>query len=118
MNTASIFYIKVPVTAAIHRTRTKKTQNSSSVVSVMAALRPIHFLLACSFFLAALAQQACPEIPETGVKIGEPVPIVPGDIPKECSSFEILVGQFPFTAFAAMLTLASPRNQRAQLSKV
>lgn len=34
----------------------------------------------------------CPEIPETGVTIGDPVPIRPEDIPAGCSDFEILVG--------------------------
>jgi cutinase len=41
----------------------------------------------------SLAQGECPALPETGVQIGEPVPIVPGDIPAGCSSYEILVGQ-------------------------
>lgn len=41
----------------------------------------------------SFAQEDCPPLPETGVQIGEPVPIVPGDIPAGCSAFEILVGQ-------------------------
>lgn len=40
----------------------------------------------------AHAQETCPQIPDTGVEIGQPVPIVPGDIPPGCSDFEILVG--------------------------
>lgn len=36
----------------------------------------------------------CPEIPETGITIGDPVPIRPEDIPAGCSDFEILVGAF------------------------
>ncbi|KXH39121.1 hypothetical protein CSAL01_03152 [Colletotrichum salicis] len=35
-----------------------------------------------------------PELPETGVTIGDPVPIRPEDIPAGCSDFEILVGLF------------------------
>ncbi|KAJ0298224.1 hypothetical protein COL516b_010147 [Colletotrichum fioriniae] len=35
----------------------------------------------------------CPEIPETGVTIGDPVPIRPEDIPAGCSDFEILVAR-------------------------
>ncbi|KAG7042825.1 cutinase family protein [Colletotrichum scovillei] len=35
----------------------------------------------------------CPEIPETGITIGDPVPIRPEDIPAGCSDFEILVAR-------------------------
>ncbi|KAK1659748.1 cutinase-domain-containing protein [Colletotrichum godetiae] len=35
----------------------------------------------------------CPELPETGVTIGDPVPIRPEDIPAGCSDFEILVAR-------------------------
>ncbi|KAK1541490.1 cutinase [Colletotrichum paranaense] len=35
----------------------------------------------------------CPEVPETGVTIGDPVPIRPEDIPAGCSDFEILVAR-------------------------
>ncbi|KAL2880820.1 hypothetical protein SGCOL_003847 [Colletotrichum sp. CLE4] len=35
----------------------------------------------------------CPELPETGVTIGDPVPIRPEDIPVGCSDFEILVAR-------------------------
>lgn len=48
--------------------------------------------LAFSIAATGLGQQACPEIPDTGVEIGEPVPIKPEDIPRGCSPFEILVG--------------------------
>lgn len=42
----------------------------------------------------AMSQAAdCPEIPDTGVTIGEPVPIRPGDVPRGCSAYEILVGE-------------------------
>lgn len=37
--------------------------------------------------------QTCPEIPDTGVVIGDPVPIRPDHIPPGCSEFEILVGK-------------------------
>jgi hypothetical protein len=56
-------------------------------------------ILITSFYYAALftsisiAQGDCPSLPETGVQIGEPVPIIPGDIPSTCLDFEILVGQ-------------------------
>lgn len=38
-------------------------------------------------------QTVCPEIPDTGVSIGEPVPIRPEDVPRGCSAHEILVGK-------------------------
>jgi hypothetical protein len=50
-----------------------------------------------------LAQADCPPLPETGVKIGEPVPIVPGNIPVGCSAFEILVGQWSPAAYSRVL---------------
>ena len=50
-------------------------------------------LLAFALISMSSAQQACPEIPANDVEIGEPVPIVPGDIPKGCSAYEILVGK-------------------------
>ncbi|KEY69378.1 hypothetical protein S7711_08133 [Stachybotrys chartarum IBT 7711] len=37
--------------------------------------------------------QTCPEIPDTGVVIGDPVPIRPDHIPQGCSDFEILVAR-------------------------
>ena len=46
--------------------------------------------------LAAVAAQGsdtCPELPDTGVTIGDPVPIRPQDIPAGCSAYEILVGK-------------------------
>lgn len=43
--------------------------------------------------------QTCPPLPNTGVEIGEPVPINPGDIPAGCSAFEVLVGMFQLTNF-------------------
>lgn len=49
-----------------------------------------HFVLLARL---SLAQEDCPPLPETGVQIGEPVPIVPEDKPAGCSAFEILVGQ-------------------------
>lgn len=44
--------------------------------------------------LASAQDAECPELPETGVEIGEPVPINPNDIPPGCSDFEVLVGEF------------------------
>lgn len=41
----------------------------------------------------ARRQDNCPEVPETGVTIGEPVPMIPEHIPQGCSDFEILVGE-------------------------
>jgi cutinase len=40
-----------------------------------------------------IVAQACPEIPDTGVTIGDPVPIRPDHVPQGCSDFEILVGK-------------------------
>lgn len=37
--------------------------------------------------------QECPELPDTGVNMGDPVPMRPEDIPVGCSDFEILVGK-------------------------
>lgn len=49
--------------------------------------------LGFGFALSISAQgQECPEVPETGIEIGDPVPINPGDIPAGCSDFEVLVG--------------------------
>lgn len=47
------------------------------------------------FFTLAAAQNStnCPELPETGVTMGEPVPLHPEHIPAGCSDFEILVGK-------------------------
>ena len=52
-------------------------------------------LLAFTLISISSAQETCPEIPANDVQIGEPVPIVPGDIPKGCSAYEILVGKIP-----------------------
>jgi hypothetical protein len=41
-----------------------------------------------------IVAQACPEIPDTGVTIGDPVPIRPDHVPHGCSDFEILVGKY------------------------
>ncbi|ROT36170.1 alpha/beta-hydrolase [Sodiomyces alkalinus F11] len=41
----------------------------------------------------ARRQDNCPEVPDTGVTIGEPVPMIPEHIPQGCSDFEILVGE-------------------------
>ncbi|OHF04452.1 hypothetical protein CORC01_00304 [Colletotrichum orchidophilum] len=43
--------------------------------------------------VSAQGTDDCPEIPETGITIGDPVPIRPGDIPAGCSDFEILVAR-------------------------
>jgi cutinase len=43
--------------------------------------------------LGGVVSQTCPEIPDTGVTIGEPVPIRPEDIPPGCSDYEILVAR-------------------------
>lgn len=58
----------------------------------------MHFTLTTSVLFLSLSsicstQEACPAIPETGVTIGDPVPIKPEDIPRGCSPYEILVGQ-------------------------
>jgi cutinase len=54
-------------------------------------------LLAVSLMSLALAAAQepdnCPELPETGVVMGEPVPMHPEHIPAGCSDFEILVGK-------------------------
>lgn len=49
------------------------------------------FVIAATFHAFSLAQE-CPELPDTGVSIGEPVPIHPEHIPAGCSDFEVLVG--------------------------
>jgi cutinase len=41
---------------------------------------------------AAQGTDNCPELPDTGVTMGEPVPMHPEHIPAGCSNFEILVG--------------------------
>ena len=51
-----------------------------------------HALILGLLHLRGVASQTCPEIPDTGVVIGDPVPIRPEDIPPGCSDFEILVG--------------------------
>jgi hypothetical protein len=53
--------------------------------------------------LGGVVSQTCPEIPDTGVIIGEPVPIRPEDIPPGCSDYEILVGKKPFPYTAIMV---------------
>jgi hypothetical protein len=58
----------------------------------------MHFTLTTLVLTLALSsicstQETCPAIPETGVTIGDPVPIKPEDIPRGCSPYEILVGQ-------------------------
>jgi hypothetical protein len=68
------------------------------------------------FSVLGLAQTDCPPLPDTGVKIGEPVPIVPADVPAGCSAFEILVGQWPplhtHVGLCSILTLVtSPWHQ-------
>ncbi|EAQ87090.1 predicted protein [Chaetomium globosum CBS 148.51] len=48
-----------------------------------------------AFLALAAAQESttCPELPETGVTMGEPVPMHPEHIPAGCSDFEILVAR-------------------------
>ncbi|PKS04923.1 hypothetical protein jhhlp_008289 [Lomentospora prolificans] len=41
----------------------------------------------------AAAQTECPELPDTGVDFGQPVPMKPEDIPAGCSDYEILVAR-------------------------
>lgn len=58
----------------------------------------MHFTLTTLVLFLSLSsicstQESCPAIPETGVTIGDPVPIKPEDIPRGCSPYEILVGQ-------------------------
>lgn len=75
-------------------------------------LRTTAVLLASLAPLGA-AQSDCPPLPETGVTIGDPVPIVPGDIPAGCSPFEILVGTYPHnidTVSNQTLTVAPARG--------
>ncbi|KAK4033689.1 cutinase-domain-containing protein [Parachaetomium inaequale] len=54
-------------------------------------------LLAVSLMSLALAaaqgSDNCPELPDTGVTMGEPVPMHPEHIPGGCSDFEILVAR-------------------------
>lgn len=59
-------------------------------------------LLAFAFFAISSAQEQCPELPDSSVEIGEPVPIVPGDIPRGCSDYEILVGKPHFNDFKCL----------------
>lgn len=41
----------------------------------------------------AVSQEDCPDIPPNDVEMGEPVPMIPEDIPEGCSAYEILVGK-------------------------
>jgi cutinase len=50
-------------------------------------------LLAFALIAISSAQETCPEIPANDVEMGKPVPMVPGDIPKGCSAFEIIVAR-------------------------
>ncbi|KAK4243118.1 cutinase-domain-containing protein [Corynascus novoguineensis] len=54
-------------------------------------------LLAVSLLSLTLAAAqnngSCPQLPDTGVTIGEPVPVHPEHIPAGCSDFEILVAR-------------------------
>ena len=43
--------------------------------------------------LTLVTAQECPELPDTGVVMGEPVPMHPEHIPSGCSAYEILVGE-------------------------
>jgi hypothetical protein len=65
-------------------TQSYSTQTPDTMLS---KLLPTLFL-----FTACIAQETCPQLPDTGVEIGQPVPIKPEDIPRGCSNFEILVG--------------------------
>lgn len=49
-------------------------------------------LFTAAFGMLAFGQEECPDLPDTGVTIGEPVPVHPEDIPAGCSDYEILVG--------------------------
>lgn len=62
-------------------------------------------LLALAFLPFCSAQEQCPEIPENDVEMGQPVPVVPSDIPKGCSDFEILVGKFYVDILASASSL-------------
>ena len=56
----------------------------------------MHYSVILNLAVTALlvsGQDSCPEIPDTGVTIGEPVPPRPQDIPPGCSDYEILVGE-------------------------
>ena len=56
----------------------------------------------------AAAQTECPELPDTGVDFGQPVPMKPEDIPAGCSDYEILVGKsFPTKALMIRTNVAS-----------
>lgn len=53
------------------------------------------FLTFSLMSLGLVAAQNCPELPDTGVVMGEPVPMHPEHIPAGCSDYEILVGELP-----------------------
>lgn len=58
---------------------------------------PTHFFAVFLMPLGLVTAQDpddCPEIPDTGVTIGDPVPMRPEHIPAGCSDFEILVGEY------------------------
>jgi cutinase len=64
--------------------------------------------LASLALVAAQEPDNCPELPETGVVMGEPVPMHPEHIPAGCSDFEILVGKCgPCVLFLCLARLHS-----------
>lgn len=71
-------------------------------------------IIVLSLFTASRAQEVCPELPDTGVEIGQPVPIKPEDIPRGCSNHEILVGSTnltsPYNTVEFLLTLDAARG--------
>jgi hypothetical protein len=59
----------------------------------LAIMPSTHYLFLALLQAGRIVAQACPEIPDTGVTIGDPVPIRPDHVPQGCSDFEILVGK-------------------------
>lgn len=56
-------------------------------------MRAILSISIISLVARLAAGQDCPALPDTGVKMGDPVPMRPEHIPAGCSDFEILVGK-------------------------
>ncbi|KAK3293782.1 uncharacterized protein B0H64DRAFT_374656 [Chaetomium fimeti] len=58
-------------------------------------LSPKLIVIPFMLFTLGVAQdpENCPELPETGVTMGDPVPMHPEHIPAGCSDFEILVAR-------------------------
>lgn len=78
-------------------------------------------LLAVSLLSLALAAAqnngSCPQLPDTGVSIGEPVPVHPEHIPAGCSDFEILVGKCREAVFLASGIYLDHGNAWPQLTR-